>query len=929
MRSLWKFAAGIVAMIVVTIVALLVLAKVMITPERVKAMVVPLAETALQRKVSLGDIKIGLFSGIELHDLVIAEKNGTDRLLTVDLARLRYQWLPLLAKRVIIDEISLEQPRVRVSRDAQGAFSIADLLGVPREGAGSTGQHAVSGAEAPLSLMVSDVRITGGELVFIDAYPDPAQPVRLSLTSLEVKAAGFLPDGNLPLQLTGKLNGAPLAVNGTLRLKEKGGHFRVDLQNLDALPFSPYLGDRLPGRLDALTLDLKAEIDRSAQGVNAVGTLAGRGLTLFLDDLPAAPITNAALRADFDLSSHPDRDAVEVRRLTLDFNGLVLAVTGRLGGLSAQPRADLALTIPGFDLRKAAQALPPGMLGKAAELELSGLLTADLKLMGELREPRTLLRQGTLLLEQVQGNVAGVRPAVNGRLVLAAGSCRIERLTVNLGEITATATGGIESLYTKPVADITVNLPRVEIATALAKVPPELLRGLDGLAPAGQVEARARLVGRLAEPKDLLKNAEVTLIGVQVTAGGLRPEVNGRLKFAGDQLVTEGLSVRLGTDTAQLKGTARNLFGKPVVATLDLSAGRFQLEALLQGGGAAASATGKGAAPTSGAQVGEVGPFDLPLQVNGTIRLGETSWKGLAVRDFIADYALRDNHLTVSRMTGKVAGGAFSNTARIDLSQPGLVYTANLSMQGVQADALLSALAPATSGTLFGAMDLQGSLGGRGTRWESLSRNLTGDGALILTDGRLVSPALVKGFAAFLQIPELDQINFEDFRGKVRIVDGRAAIDSALLSPHLKLFPTGTLGLDGNLDLAMDTRLSPELAARLDQRGQVVRFLADADGWSQVPLLLTGTCQAPRFGLDPKGVRAQATRALQQQLQRGIDKLLNKPLSAPPAMEPPPQTTPPPTEPAGQPLPAEQQKTPPPPPQRKLLEETLQQLFGR
>jgi len=64
-------------MIVVTIVALLVLAKVMITPERVKAMVVPLAETALQRKVSLGDIKIGLFSGIELHDLVIAEKNGT------------------------------------------------------------------------------------------------------------------------------------------------------------------------------------------------------------------------------------------------------------------------------------------------------------------------------------------------------------------------------------------------------------------------------------------------------------------------------------------------------------------------------------------------------------------------------------------------------------------------------------------------------------------------------------------------------------------------------------------------------------------------------------------------------------------------------------------------------------------------------------
>lgn len=137
------------------------------------------------------------------------------------------------------------------------------------------------------------------------------------------------------------------------------------------------------------------------------------------------------------------------------------------------------------------------------------------------------------------------------------------------------------------------------------------------------------------------------------------------------------------------------------------------------------------------------------------------------------------------------------------------------------------------------------------------------------------------------------------FSGQVWIADSKAQIDSSLNGRQLKLFPQGSLGLDGSLNLSMDTRLSPELAARLDRRGQVTRYLLDVEGWSQLPLLVSGTLQAPRFGLDPKGVQAQGTRLLQQELQRGFDKLLGTPPPAPAS------------------------------PARKLLEETLQRALGR
>lgn len=928
MSKLMKIVAGLFAVAGLVVIGLIVLIKVLVTPERVKALILPKIEQVLHRQVSLGEVSVGLFSGIELHDLKVTERSG-EALGGIDQLTLRFQLLPLLARQVVVDEIRLEEPQLTLVRQADGTLNIADLLSAPAKPAsGQTPAPEPAGEGGGISLLVSRAAVTSGSIFFIDHQVSPTSPARIELSGLDLELRDFSLQGTVPLKLRGLINGAPLTLDGQLQLADKAGNLAIDLQGLDVTSLAPYYRDKFPGQLSTARLDLKGNFAGNARAFALRGQMSLRDLALRLNALPQAPLDKLTVASDVDLAADLDKGTLSFAKGEFDLNGIRVAASGAVRGLPSGPEADLQVTIPGLDLRTAMTVVPTGLLGKAAGMEPSGTLRGSLTLKGALADGRKLLQGADLKLEQVQGSVAGMRPAIDGRIVFERERARLEQTSVRLGDLRAGVSGTVEQLLTAPVADLAITLPRTDLAQALASLPAEQVKGVAGLAPAGAVEGRIQLRGALARPKELLQGGDLLLNAVEVNAAGQRPAFSGRLRLSGDRLTSEGLQVRLGGDSAQLDVSARNLFGKPLQVAADVTARRLLIEPLLAGGAAAKPAGGgqagtdaAGAAGAKPAAAGEVGPFDLPVQAAGTIRIGETVWKGLAVRNFVAEYDLRDNQLKIVRMTGNFAGGSFTNTAHIDLRQPGLGYDATVSLQGVEAQSLLPALAPQAAGTLFGRLDLQSSMRGSGTRWETLSRSLTGDATLALTDGRLVSPALVKGFATFLQLNELNDIVFKEFRGKSRIVNGQAEIDSLLAGNRLKLFPKGTLGLDGSLRLAIDTRLAPELAARLDRKGKVTGYLTDSDGWTQIPLLLEGTLQAPRFSLDPKGVQAQTGKVLQQELQRGLDKLF-KPKSPAP-QEPAPADTP--TQQQVVPEPA----APPPTPAQQLLDQSLKKLFKK
>jgi AsmA protein len=450
-----------------------------------------------------------------------------------------------------------------------------------------------------------------------------------------------------------------------------------------------------------------------------------------------------------------------------------------------------------------------------------------------------------------------------------------------------------------------VSVPGLDLKQAIGSVPPALVDGIKDLAPSGLIKATAQIDGPVdADPSKLIRRASITLDNVQVSTSGQNPSVVGRLNLADGKLVSEDLEMRLGDNRARIDLNASNIFGKIIVVKADVTSEQFQLDPLLIAGGAAGASANQEASTKGGE---ELGPFDLPVKASGRVSIGKTLYKGLSIDNFIARYTLRDNILTISQLDGNIAGGAFSNKARVDLGTKGLAYSAEIDIKTIQADPLITAFIPKAAGALLGAMNLDLSIKGRGTQWDTLSKKLSGQGNMLVSDGRLISPDLVKGFASFLQLANTDEIRFQNFQGDVKIVNGKAQINSSLISDEIKLFPKGTVGLDGNLNMSMDTRLSPQLTGRLDSRGNVSSYLTDDDGWSQIPLLLTGNYAAPRFGLDPKGVQKQATRALEKELGRQLDKLFGVPKEQDQGQE--------------QNQPAEE-------PAGNLLQESLKGLFG-
>lgn len=794
------------AVLVVLIIALIVLANVLITPERIKETLLPLAEEKLHRKIDLGNIEVSLFSGIEIHGLTIYEQDGREIFLSTDMVRLRYQLLPLLAMKVVVDEVRLEKPSIRVVRFDDGQFNFSDLMAFDDNEESQAEPAANSKPEqaqdsVPIRLLVSNVLIQDGQLVFLDHVLNSKAPYRYQVSSLQFAAKGVSLAGKVPLSMQCQLNGSQLTLDGHMNLQPLGGEIKIELQGLDTVAFRPYLQNVLPGKLGALKLDFNSTVSGTPDDISLKGALSLKELDLVLDAMPDAPLKNARLDATYDLLFSRDQERLQLQQLSLDYNGIKLNTSGVINSLMSNPALDLNIVVPKLQIRQAIAAAPAGLVGDIGSLD-----------------------------------------------------------------------------------------------------------------PAGALSIEATLSGSTDNALQLLKSATLDLESVQATLGGQRPAFSGRMLVSGDQLSSENLHVRLGDNRADITLKASRLFADPIVVKADISSQRFQLEPLLAGSAGAAVASDQNKADVKVAQSAkQLGPFDLPLHATGTISIAETLWKGLAIKNFLGQYELKDNILNISRMDGQVAGGTFSNSARVDLGKEGLTYSAQLGLKSIQADPLLTAFAPKAAGSLLGAMDLTFALDGRGTEWQTLSRNLSGDGNLLVVDGRLISPGLVNGLSEVLQLPELKDIPFDDFKGQFKVADGKVRLDSQLLSKRLRLFPEGNIGLDGSLNMGLDTRLSPELSARLDKKGGVLSYLADKDGWTRIPLLLKGSFSSPSFGLDPKGVKEQASKALTEELGQQIDKLFKR--SAPASQD------------TGQ-QPAENESTPAEDPSRKLLQDSLQKLFG-
>ncbi len=132
-----------VKLVLITIAALLALLLAVVgivaanfDPNDYKPMLIKLLQEKKQRTLTIpGDIKLSFFPkiGVDLGKASVSERNGSAEFVAVDNARVSLALLPLLVKKLVVDQISINGLRANIKRFKDGSTNFDDLLSKEEE----------------------------------------------------------------------------------------------------------------------------------------------------------------------------------------------------------------------------------------------------------------------------------------------------------------------------------------------------------------------------------------------------------------------------------------------------------------------------------------------------------------------------------------------------------------------------------------------------------------------------------------------------------------------------------------------------------------------------------------------------------------------------------------------------------------------------
>src|SRR4051812_25116427 len=121
-----KKALKVGAVLLVILLAVLGLASLalrfFLPPEKAKKLIVQQLSSRLKREVRVGDVSVGVLTGLAVSDLKISESPDFSRgtFISSDRFSIRLALLPLFRRQVEVKQITLDHPIIQVVRYADG-----------------------------------------------------------------------------------------------------------------------------------------------------------------------------------------------------------------------------------------------------------------------------------------------------------------------------------------------------------------------------------------------------------------------------------------------------------------------------------------------------------------------------------------------------------------------------------------------------------------------------------------------------------------------------------------------------------------------------------------------------------------------------------------------------------------------------------------
>ena len=205
-------------------------------------------------------------------------------------------------------------------------------------------------------------------------------------------------------------------------------------------------------------------------------------------------------------------------------------------------------------------------------------------------------------------------------------------------------------------------------------------------------------------------------------------------------------------------------------------------------------------------------------------------------------------------------------------------FTGKVTIQGMH-------LGPALNAVVTTPLSISGTAGadfvvqGRGLSVPDLTKSLDGTGHVAVKDGRIEGVNLLQEALSILNVVGLSPENanataFSTIETDLAIKQGTIYVQRLLMDSHdFQATGGGTIGFDQMLNLTVNLNLSQDLSQEIARSSPAAK-LAMKEGRLSLPLMITGTAQAPLYGLDMKSLTGRVQKQVQKKVEEAIDGLL-------------------------------------------------------
>jgi len=476
MKNWQKLSLTVLVILIFIAIGTSFLVKSYLAPETIEVLVIPKVEEIINHTIYYTKLEVGLWGTIKLKNLSIPDPTLHTQgviLQSQDMV-LHCHILPLLSKKIIIEEINLHEPHINLIRDKQGNYNfIKDTPESEQKIANKQRAHKTS-LDTTLFLTINHLKIENGKLTFTDHSKTSSPPFQLIVKNINLRASNISMVSSFPLNISAEIVSTPpsfLKLKALIDPLHKEVESKVELTPLDITRFAPYLPD-LPFTFlkgySALNLEMTANrsLDFHSQGLLSFKDIILSPVST-ADDEPSdtfiGTLRNITIDLDHRLSYKSAEDILKLEKLDTTIQKVKLSLEGKIEECMTHPLIDLTVETGKISVQNILDSIPQDLVPGGEDLFSSGTTEANISVKGRLEKPEDLKLNGSLIIDEFQigsKQMPHCKAQIEGKILLSSHEIAFERLKTSFKDSSLILKGRINNYLKGPLAaEVHLNSP--------------------------------------------------------------------------------------------------------------------------------------------------------------------------------------------------------------------------------------------------------------------------------------------------------------------------------------------------------------------------------------------------------------------------------------------------------------------------------------